>query len=294
MARFDSFACIDWSGAKGPLQRGLAVAVCEQGSAAPTLVAPPDRYWSRATVLDWLLQQADRGADMLIGLDLSLALPFVDAGAYFPGWDASPSSAKPLWQMVEELSAGDDHLAASGFIAHAEIARHFRQQGLCGDLFGTGRGRLRLCESGGQALIEGISPYSCFNLVGAAQVGKSSLTGMRVLHRLGSAIPIWPFDPLPSSGPVIVEIYTSIAARTAAVLPKGRSKIVDGDTLDRVLAQFGSDPHLPLVQGYNDHATDALLTAAWLRLIGNEARYWHPSKLDSHVALTEGWTFGVL
>ena len=33
----------------------------------------------------------------------------------------------------------------------------------------------------------GCKPYSNFNLVGAAQVGKSSLSGMRMLHRLGAA-----------------------------------------------------------------------------------------------------------
>ncbi|WP_204315773.1 hypothetical protein, partial [Stenotrophomonas maltophilia] len=67
-------------------------------------------------------------------------------------------------------------------------------------------------------------PYSCFNLVGASQVGKSSLTGMRVLHRLRGKVPLWPFDPLPEAGPVLVEIYTALAAR-AAGMRKGISKI---------------------------------------------------------------------
>ena len=52
----------------------------------------------------------------------------------------------------------------------------------------------------------GCKPYSNFNLVGAAQVGKSSLTGMRVLHALGGAVRVWPVDPLPESGSVVVGV----------------------------------------------------------------------------------------
>jgi hypothetical protein len=153
---------------------------------------------------------------------------------------------------------------------------------------------LRRCERDGQALIPGINPYSCFNLVGAAQVGKSSLTGMRVLHRLEQAIPVWPFDSIPAHGPLIVEIYTSIAARAAAVLPMGKSKITDALTLDAALAAFGSDAHRPLHGGYSDHATDAMLTAAWLRAVAGQPALWQPGLLDAEIAQTEGWTFGVL
>jgi hypothetical protein len=292
MRRFHQFACIDWSGAKSQWHKGIAVAVCEMGRAAPLLIAPPERHWTRAAILDWLSAQA--GEDMLIGLDLSCALPFVDKDAYFPGWEGTPVTAKDLWALIEAMTQSDDHLSASSFVAHPEIARHFRQQGNCGDLFGTGRGRLRECEANGQNLIAGISPYSCFNLVGAAQVGKSSLTGMRVLHRLGSKIPIWPFDPLPATGPVIVEIYTSIAARAANVLPLGKSKITDGVLLDAALAAFESGPHLAMARKYTDHATDAILTAAWLRQRAPDKQLWSPDKMTDRIAQTEGWTFGVL
>ena len=76
---------------------------------------------------------------------------------------------------------------------------------------------------------------SNFNLVGAAQVGKASLAGMRLLHRLSGRMPLWPLDPVPAKGPLLVEIYTSLAAR-AAGLPPGRSKIRDGAVLDAALA----------------------------------------------------------
>jgi hypothetical protein len=294
MPRFDEFACIDWSGANTRWHKGIAVASCAVGDAAPALIQPQDPHWTRGAVLDWLRQQAHEKRNMLIGLDLSLALPFADKGAYFPGWDASPANALQLWHCIDQLCETDDHLSATSFIQHAEVSRHFRQQGNCGDLFGTGRGRLRVCEADGQALIDGINPYSCFNLVGAAQVGKSSLTGMRVLHQLRGSIPIWPFDPLPESGPVIVEIYTSIAARASGVLPGGKSKITDGATLDNALARFRSGKHSAFSAGYTDHATDAILTAAWLRHVADKERLWKPAKMTLHISQTEGWTFGVV
>jgi hypothetical protein len=84
-----------------------------------------------------------------------------------------------------------------------------------------------------------VNPVSNFNLVGAAQVGKSSMTGMRLFVRLDPHLPIWPFDPLPETGSAVVEIYTSIAA-VAAGLPRGRTKVRDPETLDTALARLGS------------------------------------------------------
>ncbi len=258
------------------------------GTAAPVLVGR-EGGWSRQAIHDWLLELAETQARALIGLDLSPAFPFADAGAYFPGWDQSPPDARALWEMVDTLSAGDPHLAASSFVAHAEARRHFRQRFDCGDLFPPGRGRFRVVEHGQEAMR--LSPYSCFNLVGASQVGKSSLTGMRVLHRLAGRVPTWPFDPLPATGPVLVEIYTAIAARQAG-MRKGISKIRDAATLDTMLAAFGSEPHVPLAR-YDDHATDAMLSAAWLRAVAHRPELWNPPGLTAELARTEGWTFGV-
>jgi hypothetical protein len=243
--------------------------------------------WSRPDVLDWLL--SDLPDDTLVGMDLSPAFPFADAGAYFPAWSASPASARDLWALVDDICTDDPHLAASSFVDHPEACRYFRRHdGRTGDRFGIGRGRLRVVEERQRA--HGLSPHSCFNLVGAAQVGKSSLTAMRVLNRLNGRIPVWPFDPVPNTGPVIVEIYTSLAAREAG-LRAGLSKMRDGLSLDAALATLGSEPHAPLPR-YTDHATDAILTAAWLRKVAHDPSLWNPEGLDT-VAQTEGWTFGV-
>ncbi|MEG3084584.1 hypothetical protein U1707_13105 [Sphingomonas sp. PB2P12] len=287
-SRFTRFTAIDWSGARGHRHKGIAVATCQAGDATPVLVSPPHGpAWSRADVLAWLLDQRDSA--MLIGLDLSFAFPFVDHAGYFPGWQESPADARALWGLVESLSSDDPHLAVDAFLRDPQARRHFRQHRDCGDLFAAGAGRMRVCELGQRAM--GFAPTSCFNLVGAAQVGKSSLTGMRVLHHLGGRIPVWPFDPLPDHGAAIVEIYTTIAARAAGIR-KGLSKMRDAAALDAALAGLGSDPHTPLPR-YDDHAADAILTAAWLRANANRVDLWAPTAMTATIARTEGWTFGV-
>ncbi|NNM75855.1 hypothetical protein HJG53_02900 [Sphingomonas sp. ID1715] len=287
MNRFTHFAAIDWSGAAGPRQKGIAIAACRLGTPAPELVRP-GHVWSRLEVLHWLLGLE---GDWLIGMDLSPSLAFADHGAFFPGWNQSPADAPGLWALVEAIATDEPHLGANSFVDHPEASRHFRRHGgRCGDLFPAGAGRFRVVEdvSRDQGLC---NPYSNFNLVGAAQVGKSSLTGMRLFHRLAGRLPIWPYDPVPVQGPVVVEIYTSIAA-TAAGLPKSRTKVRDAGTLDRVLTAFDSAPHAPLTR-YDDHATDAILAAAWLRTVAHDAQYWRPQQLTAKLARTEGWTFGV-
>lgn len=296
MRRFEQYACFDWSGQAVARPKGLALATIAADEEARPVLLRPQGGWSRGAALDWLLAHAEAGTDMLIGMDLSPTFPFVDSGSYFPGWEHSPANARNLWALVDRLCAGDDHLAASSFVQHAETRRYFRHgKDDTGDRFGNlGTGRLRAVEHH-QRQTRQANSASCFNLVGAAQVGKSSLTGMRVLNRLAGRIPIWPFDPVPKTGPVIVEIYTSIAARAAGI-SGGRSKVRDADALHKALAALGAPPPAPLA-AHDDHSTDALITAAWLRHAArNDAlwqSFWHPSALDDTIRRTEGWTFGV-
>jgi hypothetical protein len=284
--RFRHFAAIDWSGAAGERHHGIAVALCAVGTAAPVLVRPKHR-WSRAEVRDWLAQELP--ADTLVGFDMGISLPFADAGAFLPGWDRSPGDARSLWALIDHLCAADPHLGASSFVDHPEAARHFRRHGgREGDRFGGGRGRLRITEHAQAAM--GCTPTSNFNLVGAAQVGKSSLTGMRLLHRLTGILPVWPIDPLPPRGSVIVEIYTTLAA-IAAGRSAGKSKVRDAAQLDAALIALGSQP-IRATGPINDHASDALLTAAWLRGAAHDPALWQPAGLTQQIAITEGWTFG--
>ena len=138
----------------------------------------------------------------------------------------------------------------------------------------------------------GCRPTSNFNLVGASQVGKASLTGMRVLHRLDGKIALWPFDPLPGRGSVAVEIYTTIAA-IAAGRTASRSKLRSYSELNEALAALGSKPARGMGP-IDDHRSDALLAAAWLRAVAHRPEYWQPPAMTPEIARTEGWTFGAL
>ena len=60
--------------------------------------------------------------------------------------------------------------------------------------------------------------------------------------------------------------------------------------LNKALAELGSDP-VPGEGAIDDHASDALLTAAWLRTVANDPALWNPPGLGA-VRQTEGWTFG--
>lgn len=285
---FTHFAAIDWSGAAGERHRGIAVAMMAAGDPAPHLVRP-GHIWSREEVLEWLVEEAP--AQTIFGFDLGQSLPFADAGAFFPGWADSPNDARTLWAMVDAICAGDPHLGVASFVDHPEIARHFRRHGNReGDLFGGGRGRFRVTEAA-QAQM-GCTPTSNFNLVGAAQVGKGSLSGMRLLHRLPREIAVWPIDPLPLRGKVVVEIYTTIAAIAAGRSARA-SKIRDGAALVQALAALGCTPG-PMPEAITDHAADALITAAWLRAHAHRPPLWHPVMMNDKIAQTEGWTFGAL
>lgn len=287
MGRFRQFLAADWSGAAGERHKGIALARADVDGRAPELLTPPRGGWSRSEALEIIADAASN--DALIGADLGISLPYADARAFFPGWTETPGDARALWALIDGLCADDPHLGAASFIDHPEIARYFRRHGgREGDLFGGGRGRLRVTEHAQAAM--GLAPYSNFNLVGAAQVGKSSLTGMRVLHRLAGRVSVWPIDPLPRHGAVLCEIYTSLAAMEAG-RSANRAKMRSKEDLNAALAKLGSPP----VMGsgaIDDHSADALLTAAWLRKVHDEPVRWNPAGLTPAIARTEGWTFG--
>jgi hypothetical protein len=280
---FSRFAAIDWSGAKGKRHKGIAIAVAELGEKAPRLVARA-QPWSRREVLDWLLETAVE-TPTLYGFDFSAAPPIVERGAYFPGETDPPSDAKSLWAYVDRL-CGDEDLGAASF-----LEEHHRPHFYFGAADGVKADFLhhRVCEHAFNATGGG-KASTLYDAIGAAQVAKASYAGMRLLHRLEGRVPVWPMDPLPREGSVVVELYTRAFIRLAGL--SGR-KVRSRTDLNAALKALGSRParlrHEP-----NDHETDVLIAAAGLRAIAADPRYWHPAQLTPELARTEGWTFGVL
>ena len=208
----------------------------------------------------------------------------MDAGFGFAAVPPFLGPAKALWAEVDATCTADIDLGGHSFIARRR------------DAFWTGtadgpradRAHLRVTEQVYAASRLG-TPTSNFVLLGASQVGKATLSAMRLLHRLGW--PVWPFDLLPASGPVILEIYAQAFGRMGGM----RGKLRDLTALDRALGRLGSAA-MPVgfSASFPDHVGDAVVTAAGLRAIADEARWWAPSALTPEIAATEGWTFGII
>jgi hypothetical protein len=269
--RFDRFVGIDWSGAKGARHPSVQVAVANAGDAPPQLVLPPSGVWSRAGVRDWL---ADLDGDVLVGIDAGFGF------AAGPGFDIP---ARSLWAEIDAVCAGDPDLGGHGFIAHRRDAFWLG----AADGPRAARAHLRVTEAVYAASRLG-QPTSNFVLLGASQVGKATLAAMRLLHR--QPHPVWPFDPVPDAGPLLLEIYAQAFARMAGT----RGKIRDRAHLDAALAVFGSRPLPPdFAETFPDHVGDAVVTAAGLRAIAGQPRWWSPAAMTPDIASIEGWTFGV-
>jgi hypothetical protein len=284
LSSFTRFAAIDWSGAKGKRHKGIAVALAGAGAAAPRLVER-EKPWSRAEVLDWLLEAAAE-APTLFGFDFSFAPPIAERGEYLPGEPGVPGTAREFWAYVDRRCEDED-LGAASFLEHTH-RRHF--------YFGIADGvkadfvRFRRCDASLNAQ-GGRKTASAYDAIGAAQVAKASFSGMRLLHRLDGQVPIWPMDPLPPGGvSAVVEIYTRIYLRRAGL---SGTKLRTAVELDAALVALGSEP-ARLSFEPDDHQTDALVTAAGMRALAADPRAFAPEALTPELARTEGWTFGVL
>ncbi|QXQ07949.1 hypothetical protein KX816_08155 [Sphingosinicellaceae bacterium] len=278
---FDRFVAIDWTGAVG--ERHRAIAVAEAGASGPPRLVRAGHRWSRAEVFALVATARDAGERALFGIDMCFGLPFADAGTYFPGDPDSPSDARSLWQEVETAAATDPHHAAHSYVEHRR--RHFWLG--AGDGPRADRARLRVVEQADKA--RGNTPSSMFVLLGAAQCGKASLSGMRLLAELEN-VQVWPMDPRPEQGPLLVEIYCRLFAQLGGARGKLRSRAA----LDTALLKLGSPPCGDTVpEHFDDHIGDALISAAGMRVVATDPLTWAPPGLTPAIAATEGWTFGL-
>jgi hypothetical protein len=281
--RFAAYVAIDWSGAKGKRHKGIAIAEAS-GDSAPRLVRP-GHIWSREEVGDWLLKRAAK-EPTLFGFDFSFAPPIVERGEYLLGEPGVPRTAREFWAYVDG-KCDDEDLGAASFLEVAH-RKHFYfgiADGLKADFVRFRQCDARLNAQGGR------KTASAYDAIGAAQVAKASFSGMRLLRELDDKVAIWPMDPLPKDGSLVVEIYTRIYLRRAGM---SGTKLRTRPQLNLALKGLGSQP-VRLNFEPNDHQTDALVTAAGMRqLASSEPRAFDPEGLTPDIARMEGWTFGVL
>lgn len=285
---FDRFIAIDWSGARLPGYRGVAVAMCEADGRLSLLSPPVGRYWRRMAVHDWLLGQLAHGRALLIGFDFAFALPFDKAFGFLPGSGRKILTPASLWQFIDDICAGQDDLYAGAVVEDPTLARLFWSRGKRPVGFDE---RLRATDQACRVAGLGV-PQSVFKLIGAAQVGKGSFAGMRLLHRLQQQpnLSIWPFAPMGGRQSTCVEIYPSLFIMKARI----RKKIRDKSILEDVLRSL--DVRLDVAPGghLDDHACDALVSAAALRYYAPVAELWRPVAMTAAAHRNEGWIFGLI
>lgn len=296
---FTDFIGIDWSGASGADYKGIALASCGADEDAPRLISPgpckPHRagQWSRQQVHDWLLSLLEPGSTepnrrWLVGIDCAFSLPWAGTIGWFA--DESRADVYDLWDLIETASAGSGDFLGSPFALDPRYRGRFRHTGVPNPDHTDLHRRAELaCAAQGLG-----QPQSPYRLVGAKQVGKAGLAGMRMLRslkeRAGSRIAIWPFERagMSKADLVLAEIYPRLFLRRAGF---GNHKIRDRGELDRAFRALGA-PDMGQTGTISDHDSDALVSAAGLRLISADPQTWRVALTDSDVR-REGWIIGV-
>ncbi len=285
---FDTFIAIDWSGAKGRYD-GIAVAKCNAGRSAPCLVTPMASRWTRSEIVNWICRQLDGKQRLLIGLDFAFGFPFEgqDVG-YLGGRAKQLDSVFSLWELIEEKCCVDPDFGCTTFIEDPVYASLFWKSGPLPEAWVERKRRTELaCVEATQT-----RPETVYKLIGSKQVGKSSVTGIRVLNQIRSAkkecVSFWPFDEV--RGSAIVEIYPTLFRKSGT----GSVAKLRSQDLKTALAVLGSDSmHRSRSGDLSDHETDALISAAGLRSLARIPATWSHPELASPRVQREGWILGV-
>ena len=282
---FNNFIAIDWSGDKNKFQKGISVAQCPMGRYPPKIIKPEDRYWSRSSLIKWLLKEVTE-KKTLIGFDFSFAYPFYDCFSYFPGIKDSPISPYKLWKKIDNINNKLANFYGGGIWSEEPYSNYYNSPNLKGTLY---KSRRRFTEIEAKNKIH--SPSPTFNCVGPGAVGTGSLAGMRVLNFLKNEINIWPFNNnILQKKSVVVEIFPTYYFRYAGIKPEKNI----GYTMSKInqaLSHYDCNSlHKDIIIGGPDQDdADAIVSAAAMRYFSNNRNCWNVPK----VSQKEGWIFGV-
>jgi hypothetical protein len=284
---FDEYIGIDWSGAKSPQQSySIALATCSKyDNKAP---APVSKKLSRTDVYNLIIEKLKGDKRVLIGIDCN----FGYAASVAKKQLGEAVNYRQLWEAVDSANAAHKNFFAGNTWSTSDFAEYFWTQGKQPDWFNPKVLR-RHTETAAAEQGLGI-PESPFKLIGAKQVGKGGLAGMRLLHRLkntyGDKIAVWPFEAslIASAQVVVTEIYPRLFIKHAGF---GNNKVRDINNLNEILTHFSCKPFVQN-EPLNDHLSDAIIATAGLRWYCN-----HKTPLSVEIAMQamtlEGWIFGV-
>lgn len=288
MKNFDQFVGVDWSGAKSPINtKSIAVAVCEQGASAPVLL--PDLR-SRTAVAEWIGGLVGKDKRTLIGIDCN----FGYARSVVQKQLGAKATAHDLWVEVARVNQDQPNFFAGNFWTDNQYAPYFWTEGKMPESFQMPKRQTEItCADNGYG-----RPESPFKLIGAKQVGKGGLAGMRMAHylkaQLGDDLAIWPFENADNAKIVMSEIYPR---QFLMRVGHGTTKVRDVETLNDILPFFKSKKINNDVS-ITDHDTDALVSAAGLRYLcamnkDIPLNISKPPSLNDDARQVEGWIFGV-
>ncbi len=292
MKNFDGFVGVDWSGAKNPVRTlNIAVAICDRENPSPKLVKNADTAWSREAVLQWLVEQAVKNKRLLVGIDCNFGYARSVGQKQF----GRNYTYRDLWRAVENANLQNNNFFAGGFWENPRYSSAFWTTGKMPKGFTMPKRETEhACHKTGYG-----TPESPFKLIGAKQVGKGGLAGMRMLMHLkailGNDLAIWPFEnDTDGATLVITEIYPRFFIRKAGY---GTKKITDNKDVYSILSHFGADID-NLGAEVSDHEADAVIAAAGLYDVCGSRPYVpenfsNPENMSPEAALQEGWIFGV-
>jgi hypothetical protein len=255
------------------------------GRYAPKIIKAEDRYWSRSSLIKWLLKEVTE-KKTLIGFDFSFAYPFYDCFSYFPGIKDSPISPYKLWKKIDNINNKLANFYGGGIWSEEPYSNYYNSPNLKGTLY---KSRRRFTEIEAKNKIH--SPSPTFNCVGPGAVGTGSLAGMRVLNFLKNEINIWPFNNnILQKKSVVVEIFPTYYFRYAGIKPEKNI----GYTMSKInqaLSHYdcNSLPKDIIIGGPDQDDADAIVSAAAMRYFSNNRNCWNVPK----VSQKEGWIFGV-
>lgn len=276
---FDAFIGIDWSGDQKKFQKGLKVAIAYPGKDAPVLVngPGPSGRWSREAVADWLGDQFQQRR-ALVGLDFAFG---------FPPLADQADTAQLDWDYAEHVCEKAENFYGGKFfqVEGWPHSPYINSRYIKGILYSARH--LRATEIAAKK-VKGATPTTIFLAFGSAQVGLSSISGMRFLRRIRQAhfqmVAIWPFDEVNDEQSVIVEIFPRYFPLSKGLNPK----LGEAQHLNNALAAFGSDP-VDQDPASEDEG-DALLSAAALRSLSENRNHFIQPPASCQA---EGWIFGV-
>jgi len=289
LKNFDRFIGIDWTGAKSPIiSKSIAVSECLRGQYAPKLIT---QKWSRQLVADYIENLLNQNERILIGIDCN----FGYASDIIDRQIGQGKTAPDLWAEVEKKCVGTPNFFAGDFCKHEKYASYFWTSGKMPNGL-----QMPQRQTEKQCSVQGYGhPESPLKMIGAKQVGKGGLSGMRMAHTLkqkhGDKIAIWPFDDIDicnQANIVVTEIYPRQFIKRAEF---GNKKIRIIDDLNDALKILNAEPLKN--QKVTDHDTDAIISAVGLRYLCGDDDVPPPALFQPHAnqlnLKQEGWIFGV-